>query len=103
MTYAVTGIGQCSWDYLAGIDGYPEPDSKKEVATWQEEGGGPVATALVALARFGVACRFYGVVGDDGEGEKIRTSLVRAGIDIAGLRQRRAAVSQTAFITVEEG
>jgi len=47
----VTGIGQCSFDLLGVIDSYPEPDTKKEVLSWDEQGGGPVATALVALSR----------------------------------------------------
>lgn len=99
----VLGIGQCSWDYLAFIDRYPEPDTKLEVAQWLEAGGGPVATALVALSRFGVDCRFCGVVGSDGAGEKIIAELVSADIDVAGLRRRNGEASQTAFIAVEKG
>lgn len=98
----VCGLGQCSLDYLALVDGYPEIDTKKEVLEWHEQGGGPVATALVALSRLGVQCRFYGVVGDDPEGEKIRQSLVDEGIDVKGLRRREKASSQTAFIAVEK-
>lgn len=101
-TYSVIGIGQCSWDYLAPVDAYPPADSKQETGVWIEEGGGPVATALVTLARLGVLGRFHGVVGDDGAGEKIRRSLVAAGLDVSGVRVRPGAVSQTAFIAVEQ-
>jgi ribokinase len=97
----VVGIGQCSWDFLAVADSYPRPDSKCEVRHWQEQGGGPVATALVALARFGAPGRFLGVVGDDAEGEKIRLSLQCEGIETAGLVTRRHASSQKAFIVIE--
>lgn len=99
----VTGLGQCSLDYLALVDAYPEIDAKKEVIEWHEQGGGPVATALVALSRLGVMCRFYGVVGDDPEGEKIRQSLIDEGIDVKGLKRRRKSSSQLAFIAVERG
>ena len=99
----VTGIGQCSLDYLAVVDIYPEKDTKKEVMSWEEQGGGPVATALVALARLGTGCRFYGVAGDDGEGGKIRDSLHREGVDTSGLLIRSDASSQVAFIVVEKG
>ena len=98
----VTGIGQCSFDYLAFIDSYPDIDTKKEILEWHEQGGGPVATALAALSRLGVNCRFYGIVGDDDEGEKIRCSLADEGIDVLGLRTREASVSQLAFIAVEK-
>ncbi len=99
----VTGIGQCSLDYLALVDSYPEVNTKKEVLEWQEQGGGPVATALVALARLGVRCRFHGVTGDDVAGEKIRQSLFEEGIEVAGLVQRAGATSQLALIVIERG
>jgi sulfofructose kinase len=98
----VTGIGQCSLDYLAVVDAYPRPNTKKEVLEWCEQGGGPVATALVTLARFRIASRFYGVVGDDNAGEKIRQSLIKESVD-ARLSKREGKSSQIAFIAVERG
>jgi len=98
----VTGIGQCSLDYLAVVDAYPRPNTKKEVLEWSQQGGGPVATALVTLARLGIPGRFYGVVGDDDAGDKIERSLVDEGID-ARLTRRRGSRSQVAFISVEKG
>jgi sulfofructose kinase len=99
----VTGLGQCSLDYLAVVDVYPAADTKKEVLQWNEQGGGPVATALVALSRLGIKCRFYGVVGDDDAGQKIRQSLIDEGVDVSGLVARTNASSQIAFIAVEKG
>jgi len=99
---AVAGIGQCCWDILALVGRYPEADGKEEVLALEEQGGGPVATALVALARLGVPCRFHGVVGDDAAGDDIRRSLVSEGVDVAGLVTRCNASSQKAFIAVEE-
>lgn len=98
----VTGIGQCSLDYLAVVDTYPRPNTKKELLQWCEQGGGPVATALVTLARLGISGRFYGVIGDDEAGEKIRQSLVEEGIDTR-LTKRAGKRSQVAFIAIEKG
>src|SRR5512147_1326763 len=98
---AVVGIGQCAWDVLAVVDRFPQADTKKEVLDWEEQGGGPVATALAALSRLGVSCRFHGVIGDDREGEAIRQSLIEEGIDTAGLAVRFKASSQTAFIAID--
>lgn len=98
----VTGLGQCSLDYLSLVDVYPEVDTKKEVLEWHEQGGGPVATALVALSRLGVSCCFYGVTGDDEAGEKIRQSLAAEGLDLRGLVQRKESTSQLAFIATEK-
>lgn len=98
----VTGIGQCSWDYLAVVPHCPDVDTKNEVSKWEEQGGGPVATALVALSRLGVSCKFFGVAGSDEEGKKIRDSLHRECIDINGLFTRTNSNSQVAFIVIEE-
>lgn len=99
----VVGLGQCSWDYLAVVDSFPASDTKAEVSDWQEQGGGPVATALVTLARLGVPGDFHGVVGDDPEGEKIRESLRSEGIGSSHLVTRKKSLSQKAFIAIERG
>jgi len=99
----VTGVGQCCWDYLATVESYPVADSKAEVHEWTEQGGGPVATALVALARLGIRTRFAGVVGDDPLGEQIRALLAAEGVNTAGLVTRPGALSQRAFIVIEPG
>jgi ribokinase len=101
--FQVFGLGQCSLDYIGKISAYPRPDSKCEFSEMAIQGGGPVATALVALARWGVTCTFTGVVGDDDFGRAIVASLVDEGIDLTGLLTRRGAGSQFAFITAETG
>jgi sulfofructose kinase len=98
----VTGLGQSSLDYLCLVDGYPDVDTKKEVLEWYEQGGGPVATALVALSRLGVPCHFHGIVGDDDAGRKIRQSLLDEGVGVKGLVQREKSSSQMAFIAIEK-
>ncbi len=98
----VTGLGQCSLDYLALVDVYPQVDSKKEVLQWQEQCGGPVATALAAISRLGVSCRFCGITGDDLAGERIRQSLVLEAIGVTGLVARKGEISQLAFIVIEK-
>lgn len=99
----VVGIGQCSLDYLALVDSYPRPDTKKEVIEWYEQSGGPVATALVALSRLGIQCRFFGITGDDDAEKKIRDSLAAENIDTQGLVRRTAEISQLAFIVIDRG
>ena len=98
----VTGLGQCSLDYLSLVDVYPQVDTKQEVLEWHEQGGGPVATALVALSRLGVSCCFHGITGDDEAGGKIRQSLADEGVDVKGLVKRKESSSQMAFIAVEK-
>ncbi|NWF55833.1 MAG: sugar kinase [Syntrophaceae bacterium] len=99
----VFGVGQCSLDYIGKIDAYPPADRKCEFFDMVIQGGGPVATALVALARWGVSCAFSGVVGDDPFGRVILESLEAEGIDTAGVMTRKGKDSQFAFIAAEPG
>lgn len=98
----VSGLGQCSYDYLGLVESYPAVDTKNEVVEWHEQAGGPVATALVTLSRLGAATRFSGVTGDDDTGKKIRQSLVDEAVDVTGLIERNNSFSQTAFIVIEK-
>jgi ribokinase len=98
----VVGLGQCALDFLGRVPAYPEVDSKAELSELLVQGGGPVATALVTLARLGVPAAFLGRVGDDDFGIRIRKGLEQEGVDCRGLLTDPGAVSQLAFIAVEE-
>ena len=97
----VFGIGQCSLDYIGKVESFPLPDRKCEFTGMVVQGGGPVATALVALARWGISCAFAGVVGDDFFGRMILESLEAERIDTAGVLVRKGKDSQFAFIAAE--
>jgi ribokinase len=97
----VFGIGQCSLDYIGRIPVYPPPDVKCEFSNLVVQGGGPVATALVALKRWGVDGCIAGVTGDDDFGAQISSSLMTEGIDTGGLFIRQNQHSQFAFIVSE--
>jgi ribokinase len=99
--FRVFGIGQCSLDHLVQVEAYPPSDSKCEVQDLVVQGGGPVATAMVALSRWGVACTFAGVIGDDEAGREIRISLERESVDLGGLVERPGSRSQTALVVAE--
>jgi sulfofructose kinase len=100
-TFEVIGLGQCALDLLGRVPAYPEVDQKTELSDFQVQGGGPVATALVTLARLGVPTAFLGRVGDDDFGTRIRQGLVEEGVDCRGLLTEPGAASQFAFIAVE--
>lgn len=102
-SFQVYGLGQCSLDYLGKVGTYPLADSKCEFFDMVIQGGGPVATALVALARWGVSCTFAGVLGDDSFGVMIKESLDTEGVDTRGILVRQGFDSQFAFIVAEPG
>lgn len=100
-SFDVFGLGQCSLDYIGKIGTYPLPDAKCEISGMIIQGGGPVATALVALARWGLSCYFCGLIGDDLFGYEINASLRTEGVSTEGLAVRQGASSQFAFIAAE--
>lgn len=99
----VFGLGQCALDYIGIIASYPPPNTKCEFTNMVVQGGGPVATALVALSRWKLSCYMAGVVGDDDFGLNITSSLRQEGIDTGGLVVRKGHSSQFAFIVSEPG
>ena len=96
----VIGLGQCSLDYLALASRYSKEDQKEEILEWSIQGGGPVATALVTLARLKIDTRFMGLVASDKTGQEIRAGLKAEGVDTRQLKIRKEGKSQSAFIVV---
>src|SRR5210317_152742 len=97
----VVGLGQCSLDILGQVGRYPELDQKAELDSLLVQGGGPVATALVTLARLGVPTAFIGAVGADDFGIRIRDGLLAEGVDCTHLQELPDTSSQVAFIAVD--
>jgi ribokinase len=98
----VYGLGQCAWDYIGQIEKYPPADTKYEMTSLIMQGGGPVATALVALTRWGYSCSFCGVIGDDLLGSHIVDSLNYEDVDTSQVIIRKDKNSQFAFIAAEK-
>lgn len=99
---AVVGLGQCSLDILGTLERYPAVDSKCDLDAALIQGGGPVATALVTLARLGVASAFIGRIGSDDFGRRIREGLTAEKVDCRHLLVDETGSSQFSFIAVEQ-
>ena len=98
----VVGLGQCCLDILGQTDCYPQLDQKAELRSLLVQGGGPVATALVTLARLDVPVAVVGAVGDDEFGRQIREGLIAEKVDCTYLAQPSGTSSQVAFISVDD-
>jgi ribokinase len=101
MSPEVVGVGQCSLDILGQVGCYPELDQKAELSSLLLQGGGPVATALVTLARLGISVAMVGATGDDEFGRQIRRSLEMENVDCTRLVHEPGSTSQIAFIAVD--
>lgn len=101
--FDVVGLGENSVDQLAVVERYPEAGGKVSIARSETQGGGQVATAMVACQRLGLRARYLGKVGDDPMGAVSRASLEAEGVDVAGLLEEPGARSRYAFVIIEHG
>ncbi len=76
-------VGYSAWDVIFPLADTPLPDTKTEVAPIVACGGGPGATAAVALRRLGAAVRLLTVLSDDAEGRAHRSELLSEGVDLS--------------------
>lgn len=98
----VVGLGYCTLDYLTLVNQYPEIDTKEEVIDFLEDGGGPTATALVTLARFGIPTSFIGKAGDDARGKLIVRQLRQEGVDLSNFIVEKNKVSPLSLIVIDK-
>lgn len=100
--YDVVGVGVATLDFIGVAASEPVLGAKQPVAQWLEGGGGPVATALVAIARLGGRTCLQTAVGDDPYGQRIIADLQAEGVDTAGVQVVHGA-SHVAFVLAEPG
>ncbi len=99
-TFDVVCIGLATQDTIALVPEHPAADGRVQALDLQRAGGGPSATAAVALARLGRSVAFVGAVGDDGVGEAIRASLADQGVNVDDLSLVPGARSPESLILV---
>lgn len=81
----VVCVGLATLDAIFALPRHPGPDDRVVASELAVAGGGPAATAAVALGRLGVGVSFVGAVGDDDAGDEIRSGLEREGVDVRDL------------------
>jgi len=99
--FDVVGVGANAVDHLCTVDSFPTFDSKQTLAGYDCQPGGQVATALVALQRWGRRTCYVGPFGDGPLGAMSRGSLADQGIDVTRAPVRRGVTNQTAVILVD--
>ncbi len=77
-------IGYNAFDITVPICGFPAPDSKTEVPFIGLGGGGPGATAAVALATLGARVHLITPLTADSGGLSQRRELTAAGVELRG-------------------
>ena len=86
MSGRIVCVGAGVLDQIYEVDAFPRAGVKTGARSFRESGGGPAATAAVAIARLGGRASWWGRVGADPAGRFLREELTRHGVDLAGLR-----------------
>ncbi len=97
----VVGLGLCTVDMVFVVPEAPRFSGLMHADAYLRQGGGPVPTALVALARLGIRTRFIGRVGDDPDGRFIGEELAAEGVDTSRLMIEPGSQSRVALVLVE--
>lgn len=100
-SFDVVGMGLNSVDFLCVVPQFPSPNSKMQVLQFSKQGGGQVATAMVALSRWGAKTKYVGKVGDDELGRFSLDSICREGVEISSVTIEPHAPNQSAMIIVD--
>lgn len=79
--FSVFGLGTVVVDHLVFLGEFPERDTKNEAGEHFFQVGGPVPTALAAIARFGGRAAFQGRWANDHLGRMIEDELRERGIE----------------------
>ena len=99
----VVCVGLATQDTILAVPRQPNADELVIASDFTVAGGGPAATAAVALARLGVPVFFAGAVGDDETGAFIRNGLAREEVDVSELAVIPGARSPRSAIFVGAG
>ncbi len=96
--YDVVGIDTPNVDLVLNFDTFPKPDSFVQTNAQSWQGGGKVATGLVAAARLGAKTAVLGAVGDDRYGGFCLADFARHGVDTGGLLVRKGERTPLAVV-----
>lgn len=89
MKYDIVGIDSPCMDMVVNLNSFPEPNNGGQIQNLSWQGGGKVATGMVAAARLGAKGAILGAVGDDVYGRFCDRDFLRHGIDTAHLQKRK--------------
>jgi len=96
----IAGVGVCCLDHIVVAPMIAWGDSTG-IRDYCVQGGGLVATAIVACARLGAQTELYSLVGSDPTGEAILDELRREGVSVDGVARIDGAESPFSFIHVD--
>jgi len=101
--FDVLGLGYASDDFLAiTAEITPFDHDPGTLSAFMRDGGGPVSTALAALARLGAHVAYLGPLGDDPSGQYLLQRYEDAGIDTRHIEIQPGRRTPACIVLVEE-
>ena len=98
----IIGVGHCCQDSICTIEEYPPEDGSTHITAIDDsQGGGAVATAMVAAARLGMSVGMIANLGDDATGDRIRADFERYGMDTSGIGRIAGGRSSSSVVLVD--
>lgn len=98
------GLGIAPIDLLMEIECYPKPGSKIDATGLTIQGGGPIPTAMVTLARLGMRAGLIMAVGDDPYGRFVTNELRKEGVEtISIVKKKRSTAAASGWVEKGSG
>jgi sugar/nucleoside kinase (ribokinase family) len=98
----IVGLGLATIDIMTLVPRLPRRDEVFRARSILLEGGGPVATALVAAARLGAATAYLGPMAPTTWGTLTRAGLESEGVDTSQAPSRASGEQAVSVILVDE-
>jgi sulfofructose kinase len=95
-------VGHAVQDYVFRLPHLPDRGEKYRATDFMTVGGGPAATAAVAIAKLGGSASLAARVGDDPIAAAIEMELTGFGVDCRHLRRMRGCSSSLSAVFVDD-
>jgi sulfofructose kinase len=94
-------IGQAVQDFVFSVDAMPDSAEKYRASAFKSIGGGPAATAAVAIAGLGGKARLAARIGDDPIADVVVAELESYGVDCTLVRRFADRTSSLSTVLVD--
>jgi sulfofructose kinase len=98
---SVLCVGHAVQDFVFAVPALPQRAEKHRASAFEVVGGGPAATASVAVARLGGHARLAARLGDDAIADLIIAELESFGVDCSSMRRFPGCRSSVSSVLVD--
>jgi ribokinase len=98
----IVGVGMSTLDVLVRMGDMPTWEHGTRLSAFGLDGGGPVATALVAASRLGARVGYVGTAGNDRPGDLKMQTLRENDLDLSRMVIRQSPETQIVLVCVNE-